>query len=146
MRRFRFRLQRVMELREQIRDEARQELVRKNTERDHQLSVLTNLEREFERVTLKEGGTYSASELVALGVYRERLKEAIDNQRVVVAEAVRQAEAALERYIEVSKEAKAIELLREKKLQEFKEQVLREEGALLDELAIQQTIRKERHE
>lgn len=143
MRRFRFRLQRIMELREQIRDEARQELVRANAKRDHEVSVLTYLEQEFEAISLREGGTYSADELLTLGAYGERLTNAIEKQKVVVAEAIQEAEAAHDRYIQASKDAKAIELLKDKKVQEFKEQVLREEGALLDELAIQQTILKE---
>jgi flagellar FliJ protein len=143
MKRFRFRLQRILELREQIRDEARQELVRKNAERDHEISVLTYLEDEFERNSLVEGGTYSASEVVARGDYGERLSVAIDHQKLVVAKAREAAQVAEDRYIEVSKEAKAMEMLRDKKLQEFKEQVLKEEGILLDELAIQQTTRRE---
>jgi flagellar FliJ protein len=143
MKRFKFRLQRILELREQIRDEARQELVRRNAERDHEISVLTWLDEEFERNSLVEGGTYSANEVVARGDYGERLSFAIDHQKLVVAKAVEQAEAAHDRYIEVSKEAKAMEMLKDKKLIEFKEQTLKEEGILLDELAIQQTIRRE---
>jgi flagellar FliJ protein len=143
MKRFRFRLQRILQLREQIRDEARQELVLKNAERDHQISVLTHLEQEFERIGLSEGGTYSANDLVAIGDYGERLTNAIDKQKVVVAEAVRAAQVAQERYIEASKEARAMEMLRDKKLEEFKEQVQREEGALLDEIAIQRSVRSE---
>ena len=142
MKRFRFRLQRIMELREQIRDEARQELVRRNAERDHEQSVLNHLEEEYRRTALTEGGTYSASEVVVLGDYGERLSSAIDSQKVVVAQAVLAAERAFERYVEASKEAKAIEMLRDKKLVEFKEQTLREEGIFLDELAGQMNIRK----
>ena len=143
MKRFKFRLQRIMQLREQIRDEARQELVRRNAERDHEVFVLTHLEQEYERIGLVEGGTYSANDIVAVGDYGERLKVAIDNQKVVVAKAIKAAEEALERYIEASRNAKALEMLRDKKLQEFTEDTLREEGTLLDELAIQRTVRNE---
>jgi flagellar FliJ protein len=143
MKRFRFRLQRIMELREQIRDEARQELVRRNAERDHELSVLDYLGQEYLRTALDEGGTYSASEVVVRGDYGERLATAIDQQKLVVAQAVELAEAAHQRYVEASKEAKAIEMLRDKKLEEFKEQMLREEGVFLDELAGQMNIRKD---
>jgi flagellar export protein FliJ len=80
---------------------------------------------------------------VAIGDYGERLTNAIDKQKVVVAEAVRAAQVAQERYIEASKEARAMEMLRDKKLEEFKEQVQREEGALLDEIAIQRSVRNE---
>lgn len=137
MKRFKFRLQRVLDVRAQIRDEARQELVRRNNERDHELSVLRHLEQEYLNNALVDGGTYSASDLLAKGVYSERLEIAIEHQQVVVQQAIAKAEEALDVYIEASKEAKAIEMLREKKLEEFKEEVLKEEAAVLDEIALQ---------
>jgi flagellar FliJ protein len=137
MKRFKFRLQRVLDVRAQIRDEARQELVRRNNERDHELSVLRYLEQEYLNNALVDGGTYSASDLLAKGVYSERLEVAIEHQQVVVQQAIAKAEEALDVYIEASKEAKAIEMLREKKLEEFKEEVLKEEAAVLDEIALQ---------
>ena len=135
MKRFKFRLQRILDVRIQIRDEARQELVRRNTERDHQIYVLAQLQDEFMQLGLTEGGTYSASDLTRLGAYAERLTVAIDQQKLVVAEAIKTAELAHESYISASREAKVIELLKDKKLQEYRAEQLREEGALLDELA-----------
>jgi flagellar FliJ protein len=134
MRRFRFRLQRILDIRVQIRDEARQELVRCNAERDQQAAILRALEDEFNTLGLKEGGTYSASELVAVGAYSERLTNAIKRQQEVLAAAMRVAQEALERYIEASREAKAIEMLKEKRLHEYTAESLREEGKLLDEI------------
>jgi flagellar export protein FliJ len=84
---------------------------------------------------------YSASDLTRLAAYAERLTAAIDQQKVVVAEAIKAAEIAQERYIEVSKEAKTLEMLKDKKLQEFHAEQLREEGAILDELAVQRAVR-----
>ena len=135
MKRFKFRLQRILDVRIQIRDEARQELVRRNTERDHQIYVLAQLQDEFMQLGLTEGGTYSATDLSRLGAYAERLTVAIDQQKLVVAEAIKAAELAHESYISASREAKVIELLKDKKLQEYRAEELREEGAFLDELA-----------
>lgn len=137
MKRFRFRLQRILDLRVQIRDKARQELVRRNHERDHELSVLRCLEDEYRRVSIEEGGTYSASDLVMLGAYCERVQTQIKHQQEVVAKAIAEAQAAQERYVEASRDAKALEMVHEKKLREHTEQMLREEGAMLDEIAIQ---------
>ena len=135
MKRFKFRLQRILDVRIQIRDEARQELVRRNTERDHQIYVLAQLQDEFMQLGLTEGGTYSASDLTRLGAYAERLTVAIDQQKLVVAEAIKAAEVAQESYIAASREAKVMELLKDKKLQEYRAEQLREEGLFLDELA-----------
>jgi flagellar FliJ protein len=141
MKRFRFRLQRVLDLRVQIRDEARQELVRCNAEREHQVCVLAQLQDEFFQLGLAEGGMYYASDLTRLGAYAERLTVAIDRQKVVVAEAIKAVEQAQARYIETSKDAKTLEMLRDKKLQEFQAEQLREEALVLDELAMQRVIR-----
>ena len=135
MKRFKFRPQRILDVRVQIRDEARQELVRRNTERDHQIYVLAQLQDEFMQLGLTEGGTYSASDLTRLGAYAERLTVAIDQQKLVVAEAIKAAEVAHESYISASREAKVMELLKDKKLQEYRAEQLRQEGVFLDELA-----------
>jgi len=135
MKRFKFRLQRILDVRVQIRDEARQELVRRNTERDHQIYVLAQLQDEFMQLGLTEGGTYSASDLTRLGAYAERLTVAIDQQKSVVAEAIKAAEVAHESYISASREAKVMGLLKDKKLQEYRAEQLRQEGVFLDELA-----------
>ena len=137
MRRFSFRLQRVLDIREQIRDELRQELVRKNHERDEELQVLARLEQESLQIKIEEGGTYSASELVMFGAYSVRLKQLMEQQQQRVAAAIKQVEEAKERYIEASKEAKALEMLRQKRREEYTEQQLKEDGRQLDELAIQ---------
>jgi len=141
MKRFSFRLQRVLDLREQIRDELRQELVRRNQELDHEQHVLADLEAEFLRVMIQEGGTYSASELVMFGDYRLRLKVRIEEQQGRAAVAVQEADEAKARYVEASREAKALEMLRQKRKAEHDEQALKEEGAQLDELAVQRAPR-----
>lgn len=135
MKRFKFRLQRILDLRIRIRDEARQELVRCNSERDHQIYVLAQLQDEFMQLGLAEGGTYSASDITRLGAYAERLSAAIDQQRQVVAEAIKVAEVSHASYIAASREAKVMELLKDKKLQEYRADELREETILLDEVA-----------
>ena len=127
----------MLDIREQFRDELRQELVRKNHERDEELQVLARLEQESLQIKIEEGGTYSASELVMFGAYSVRLKQLMEQQQQRVAAAIKQVEEAKERYIEASKEAKALEMLRQKRREEYTEQQLKEDGRQLDELAIQ---------
>jgi len=127
----------VLDIREQFRDELRQELVRKNHERDDELQVLARLEQESLQIKIEEGGTYSASELVMFGAYSVRLKQLMEQQQQRVAAAIKQVEEVKERYIEASKEAKALEMLRQKRREEYTEQQLKEDGRQLDKLAIQ---------
>jgi flagellar FliJ protein len=142
MKRFNFRLQRVLEIRERFRDERRQELVQRNFERDHERRVLEDLDQEFLRSKVREGGTYSASEVVLMGDYSRRLACEIEQQHVRVAAADQAAEEARERYIEASREAQALEKLKEKRRNEYQEQILKEEGNQLDELAVQRAGRR----
>lgn len=128
MKRFSFRLQKLLDIREQIRDELRQELVRKNQQRDHELHVLAELEQESLRAMIEEGGTYSASDLVMFGDYRARLKRRIEEQRQRVVIASKEAEEAKERYVEASKEAKALELLRQRERQSIPNRCSKKRG------------------
>ncbi len=146
MKRFNFRLQRVLEIRERFRDEMRQELVQRNFERDRERNILADLDQEFLRSKVEEGGTYSASEMVLVGDYSARLQEQIEQQRVRVLAAEQAAEQARERYIEASKESQALEKLKEKRRQEYVEQTLKEEGAQLDEFAVMRAGRKAYYE
>jgi flagellar FliJ protein len=137
MKRFRFRLQRVLDVRDRVRDEARQELVAKNAARDEAVRVLGDLQAELLRERLQEGGTYSASDLLLMRDFQERLAEAIEQQQVLVQKAEAEAEQAREAYVAASKDVKSIEKLKEKRIEEYTEAVLKEEGAELDELTVQ---------
>jgi flagellar FliJ protein len=142
MKRFRFRLQRVLDVRERMRDEARQELVVKNAARDEAQRVLAELEQSALQSTVKEGGTYSASDLLMLGDYHARLKREIAYQEEVVARAEAEAEEARAKYVAASQDAKSIEMLKQKRLVEYRDEALKQEGADIDELTVQRHGRK----
>ena len=78
MKRFRFRLQRILDIRDQIRDEARQELGRRNAELARQQSVLAGLEDELTRLQPGKDGTLTAGELMLMGAYALRVQQLID--------------------------------------------------------------------
>ncbi len=135
MKRFKFRLQRLLELRIQIRDEARQELGRLKMQLEHQVTVLKDLESESASVQRVGDGTFRAVELLLRGAYIERLQRAIEQQLARIAETKRLVLIAQERYIQANKEAKALEMLRERKRDEYQLEALRDEVAQLDEVA-----------
>jgi flagellar FliJ protein len=125
-----------------MRDEARQELVAKNAARDQAQRILEELEQSALQSSVTEGGTYSASDLLMLGDYHARLKREIACQEEVVARAQAEAEEARERYVAASKDAKSIEMLKQKRLIEYRDDALKQEGAELDELTVQRHGRK----
>jgi len=143
MKRFRFRLQRLLDIKDQIRDEARQELARRNLELAQQESILRGLQVELGGLRVKPDGIVTAGELQLTGVYAVRVQQMIEQQLLMVAQAAKSVTDARERYIQANKEARALELLQEKKKEEYREEVLKEEGRQLDEVATQRAGMKE---
>jgi len=137
MKRFKFRLQRILDIREQIRDEARQELGRRNAVLAHEESVLKGLEAELLRLNAGENGIVSASELLLTGAYAQRIEKLIEQQALKAEEARKAVVEAQERYIQANKEAKALEMLKDKRRAEYDHEVLKEEINQLDEVATQ---------
>jgi flagellar FliJ protein len=143
MKRFRFRLQRVLDIREQICDELRQELALRNQELQQQLNVLAYLDSEFERSRITENGMLTAREVEMTGAYCARVQQQIVEQRVRVEHAKAAVAEAQERYIQANKDAKAIDMLKDKKRAQYHEEVLKEEMNQLDEFAVQRASAKE---
>lgn len=137
MKRFKFRLQRILDIREQIRDEARQELGRRNAALAHEQSVLRGLEAELLRLNAGENGIVTASELLLTGAYAQRIQKLIEQQALKVEEARKAVVEAQERYIQANRDAKALEMLKDKRRAEYDHEVLKEEINQLDEVATQ---------
>ena len=137
MKRFTFRLQRILDIREQIRDEARQELGRRNALLAQEQSVLARLEAELLRLNGASDGIVTAGNLLLTGAYALRVQKMIEQQSVKVEEARKAVVQAQERYIQANKDARALEMLRDKKRAEYDQEVLKEEINQLDEDATQ---------
>ena len=143
MKRFTFRLQRILDIREQIRDEARQELGRRNALLAQEQSVLARLEAELLRLNGASDGIVTAGNLLLTGAYALRVQKMIEQQSVKVEEARKAVVQAQERYIQANKDARALEMLRDKKRAEYDQEVLKEEINQLDEVAMQRASSRE---
>lgn len=153
MKRFKFRLQKVLDYRSRICEEKRQELGRKNFERDQAIEHLEHLRNSLRELRYVESGTESASPSVVPGVasgpvvsvhqfimvgnYATRLEKEIEQQMVVVEEASEAAEHARLVYVEASKDVKALDTLKEKKLIDYNEERLKHDEQFLDEMTVQ---------
>lgn len=137
MKRFSFRLQRVLDIRSRIRDERRQELGARQAELQREETLLAELEAELLLTRIEEGGTYSASELQMVGAYAIRLRSQIERQLSRIEVAKQAVEEARVRYIEATKDTQVLEKLKEKRREEYTQEVLLEEGRNLDEVAVQ---------
>lgn len=137
MKKFRFRLQRVLEYRKLIKQEKLRVLLVCNMELSQARGTLEQL-LQAERDNVIESQRPVDSGVVHLsGLFAVRLKEEIDSQRVRVLECEQAVEKALAEYVEAAQEAEAIVKLKEKRLTEYREYMDKEDMKFIDEINTQ---------
>ena len=122
MKKFKFSLEKVLSLREFEENQAQIELAKA-------ISVVTELNNKLK---------FIANERVKNNDARSNYIEGLDYQKEILLEELAQAELILEEkrqiMIEAMKKRKALEKLKEKQLQEYKKEILKEEEKVLDEI------------
>ncbi len=158
-----YRLQTLLELRERHKQEAERALgealaahkaaldKQKSMEDElaHMITRREQKKREYSEKAMR--GEMSAQDVVSANDYIKRLrereelqKEAIEEQKLVVAEKQRALDAAREALVKASAELKALEKHKEKFLEECKKARQAKEEDAMDELAQQIFMRGER--
>ena len=141
MKKYKFRLQKVLDFRMSLKDERKRELLAANQRLHEAEAELDRVRRELLKFGLSEGQTMSVEDLTLRSAYTERMRNAVAEQIEVVA--MRQAEAAeaIQRYIEAAKDANALDTLKNRRFQEYMERIQKEEEKVLDESAVQRAGR-----
>lgn len=143
---FKFRLQRLLEIRVMREKQAQQELLvrRHRLEEEHQKlqKLIAEEQALIDRMTPRPGQFVDIEDM-RLCEHAAKLKR---EEQVSQQDNIAAAERAVQQQIEVVKQAgidvKALEKLKEKQKEEFHEEMLREEAVFLDDLASQQYIRQ----
>ncbi|HUT03949.1 MAG TPA: flagellar export protein FliJ [bacterium] len=140
MKAFRFRLERVLQLRLQIEEEKRRELsimlfdLRQLEAKLHSLqNDLDSCKKEMSRDLEQEDLSIARIEVFAS--YIKRMMSAIDAQRELISELCRKIEAKKNELLEAIKERKAMESVKSKRLAEYHKEYARAEMKFLDEVA-----------
>jgi flagellar protein FliJ len=141
MKRFKFRLERVLQYRQVVKEEARRELLLKNSELQEELAQLQGLEQAAAAAAQQQERARSAAELHLLALYAARMRQEIEKQQKRVAKARAAAEEAQRIYVAAAKEAEALRLLKQKRRTEYLEVCEKEEQKFLDELNTQRSKR-----
>ena len=139
--RFQFRLERIRQLKASVAEEKFRELgkaVAVLREAEAYLEALFSAWGEEKPI----GGTIEG--FVIDTQFRARMKETVAQQRQKVEEERAAVEAARASYIEAKKEAEIFEKLKSKASEEYRQELNREEGIFLDELAVQRAGLRER--
>ncbi len=154
---FRFRLQKVLEHRKRLEDEAKRkyfEAVARTQEAKDKLEAMYKaIDVSRNRAHQMLSGTQSSGgghELILslqdtdLFIRGQNIR--IEQQRLVVRECKQAEEIEQDQLIQAAKDRQALEKLREKKLQEFREGIERKEAAEVDDLNILRGVGRDRAE
>jgi flagellar protein FliJ len=150
---FRFRLQKVLEHRKRLEDEAKRKyfeaVARTQSEKDKLASMYKAIDDSRLRAHQMQatgGGHEVILALQGTDLFIRGQNIRIENQRKVVRDCKQVEEAEQEHLIAAAKERQALEKLREKKLQEFKEGLDRKEAMEVDDLNIIRGLGQKRAE
>ncbi|MCB0358144.1 MAG: flagellar export protein FliJ [Bdellovibrionales bacterium] len=136
MKRFKFRLQKVLDYREAQKREQAHELARRNgqlSELEQRLEAILEAQDHCEDAV---GQVVSMSEL-SLGLdYRSRLQHELERQHELIQEAVQAVEAARDAYIERVKETESLEVVKRRRKEEFHTEKKRRERKELNDLVV----------
>ncbi|GEM_PF-6633106 len=130
---FRFRLGRILELKERLREAKRAELLSVEREIEARNRRIEALEEEIRR--LETTSLLSGEELKARYNRFELAVVEIERVREEIYELEKKRKQLLKELVDMEKEVKMLDKLRDRKKGEFLKDVLREEMKFLDELA-----------
>lgn len=137
MKRFKFRLQKVLDYRHTEKRDRERELAQRNHELHTAEERLEEIIRASEKAVLPTEGIMTMGEVLLHGSYHQRLRESLEEQRLLIIEAARAVDCAREAYIEKASETGALENVKANRLEEFKQERLRQERKAIDELVVQ---------
>lgn len=137
MKKFKFRLQRVLEYRESLKKEKERELALRNAELHAAEQRLEDIITAQDKTEVPANRQMTMAELMLSGDYLRFLQEMLVNQRLLVIQATDAVEEAREAYIEKAIEAESLEMLKDKKFEEYKTERKRDERKELDKLTVQ---------
>ncbi len=142
MKRFKFRLQKVLDFREAEKLEKRRELGFRN--RDLQIAEehYENLVDAHDGILAAQEEVLKMAELQALGAYQERLVRSIEEQEQKVQEAIQAVETAREFYLKSAIDAGALDLVLQRRKSEWTYEWKRFERKVGNEVAIQRHSRR----
>jgi flagellar export protein FliJ len=139
MKRFKYRLERVLEYRKLVKDDKVRELLHRNNklfadnEKLKELQIAELLNRIDEETLL------TAEEVLRISMYGERIRAAVDFQKVVVIQSEDAVKEATAEYIEAAKDEKTLATHKDRKLAEYTDYANNEDAKSVDELNIQRS-------
>ena len=150
MKKFKFQLETLLKVTRMKKEDAEvrfAEASRKLEEQREQLNVLLEEmqkgQRDYESIS-KEGKTVNVNTLMTFNSFFAWKREQIEMQQQFILQSKGEKQKRLKELMDVMSYLKSIEQLKEKRLQEYKEEMLLEEQKMLDELGTQLMMRNKK--
>ena len=138
MKKFDFRLNKVLDHRENRRKESKEELAQRNNELQTIVEQIKFITGEQDKMSSRDTTSFNVAELLLSSGYQDKLLSQLSEQKIFEKKAEGEVALARENYIAKSRDVKALEMLKSRKLEEYKVEVKRSERKILDEVAHRQ--------
>jgi len=135
MKKFQFRLDRVLQYRQLVKDEKSKELIVLRNILIEEQEKLKALEAAYFNTSIEEAS--SAEELQMVAFYLDGLKNDIECQKKVIQSATEKVLAAQAVYLQAAQEEKTLSQLKERNYLEYQEYLAKEEAKNIDEVTVQ---------
>ena len=152
MKKFRFKLETLLSVTRRKKEDAERlfaEATRKVEEERARLVTyleeMQTVQREYAEQTA-EGKRISVGRLMTYTSYVNWKRQQIEQQQQVILQRQADRQACLKELLKLMSRLKSIEQLKEKRLQEYKDEILFEENKMLDEIGLQLYMRNTRQE
>ena len=145
MKPFKFKLEKILGLREFKEEEVRNELGRIRGELTRAVLRKQALQEESVRSRaemLNEAGNISCLDIIDYDNYSRGLKRQIENQDLIILEIKEQEAKVIARYMEARKDRLVLEKLKEKKIFLYKQDAIKEEKKIISEIVLNKATRK----
>ena len=148
MKKFRFKLETLLGVTRRKKEDAERafaKATRKVEEERERLNVymqeMQTVQREYTEQT-KEGKRISVGRLMTYTSYVNWKRRQIEEQQQYILHLQSERQQRLKELLELMSKLKSIEQLKEKRLQQYKDELLFEENKMLDEIGLQLYMRK----
>jgi len=141
VKKFKFRMQKVLEYKDQLKKEGGRELARKHYALSEAEDALEQAQAQYEALGGDQSEIGTMAELALTQAYKEIKKLEITTRTGQMQDAEQAVDTAKEQYVELRKDARAMTLLREKKQEQHREDVKRDGRKELNDLALQRFSR-----
>lgn len=134
MRNFSFRLQRILEIKEKMREISKIELSRKASEYNIEVSKLNKLKEEKKNAVMEMKNTKDLTSLQIIDKYLKSNENLQKYKEIDIKQKEKPFKEALQKYFEKDKEVKVLEKLKENYYKEYINKTLKEEEKNIDEI------------